>query len=511
MFIIGEGVLNGIIHLSNGGRFLGYFASNKVKLDLVQELQNFFFTDEQLENLGSRVPLTITNVFVDDDNIVYSTTMGQRAEERLAKHNTAGKNVFVNTGGAEDFIDVYVDKRGMVYAASLQGAIGIYSPEGEIIHIFGGFMSEEDVSGLFTDLASIAVDNDGKIWAADSTTSYIQSFTPTIYANLIYDALESFKLGQYEKAEVLWEEVLSKNQMLRLGHEGLGKVYLYTERYEMAMEHLKIANNKFFYSQAYWETRNIWLQKSLSLIIIGLIGLFILFKVLKALDKKYSFFLPVRNIKSKLMEIKVISDVMFIFTFIKHPINAFYDLKIKKRGSYLGSFIVTGIFFLVYLHSSYGRGFLFRPVEIEDVDFSALTLGFFAILVLFTITNYLVSSIQDGDGSLGEIFKVVAYSLGPILFGILAVTFMSYFLTYNEEFLIKFTEFFTPIWSGVLLVLGLQEIHNYTTRQSIKSILISLAFMIVIAIILLIIFIMGEQVYDFFEVIIREVIRNVFG
>lgn len=509
MYIIGEGVLNGIIHLSNSGQFLGYFASNKVTLDLVQELQEIFFTDEQLDNLGSRVPLTMTNVFVDQDNIVYSTTMGMQASHYLAKHNTEGKNIFTETRGASDFIDLFVDEDGIVYAASLEGTIGVYSTDGELIHIFGSFFGEEDISGLFTDLGSVAVDRDGKIWAADSSTSYIQSFRPTAYANLIYDALEAFKLGKYEEAEELWLDVLRQNQMLKLAHEGIGKVYLYTERYEEAMVHLKLANNKYFYSQAYWEVRNVWLQENLAGLLIGFVIFLVLFNFLKRMDRKYKIFEFYRAGVKNLRKIKWIDDLLFIFEFFKHPIDSYYDLKIGTRGSYLSASLLYLVFFAVYIHSSFGRGFLFRPVAIEDIDFLALTLGFFVIILLFVVTNYLITSIQDGDGTFGSIYKLTSYAMGPMILSTLAVTVLSYFISYNEEFLVDFIEFGAPIWSLIILILGLQEIHHYTTREAIKSIILSIAFMLIIAIILLIVVIMGEQVYDFFEVIVREVIRNV--
>lgn len=509
MFIIGEGVLNGVIHISSGGQFLGYFATNKVTLDLVQELQNFFFTEDQMDNLGSRVPLTMTNVYVDKENIVYSTTMGRKAEKVLAKHNTAGKNVFVHTQGASDLIDLYVDPEGIVYAASLTGEIYIYSADGEFIHSFGGFYGEEDISGLFTDLGSIAVDRDGKIWAADSATSYIQSFRPTEYAVTIYKALNAFKLGKYEEAENLWLNVLSQNQMLRLAHEGVGKVYLYTERYEEAMHHLKIANNKYYYSQAYWEVRNVWLQGNLAMIITGLILLAVLVQILKRLDKKYRIFDFYRRFKKQIRRIKIIDDLLFIFDFIKHPINSFYDLKIGAKGSYLSASIIYFVFFAVYLHSSFGRGFLYTPVAIEDIDFTAMILGFVIIIGLFIVTNYLVSSIQDGDGRIGDIYKMVAYATGPMIASIVSVTFLSYILTYNEEFLIEFIEVAAPVWAFVLIILGLQEIHQYLTRDAVKSVILSIAFMLIVAIVILIIVIMGEQLYDFFEVIVREVIRNV--
>lgn len=509
MFIIGEGVLNGVIHISSGGQFLGYFASNKVTLDLVQELQNFFFTDEQMDNLASRVPLTMTNVYVDQDNIVYSTTMGSEATEMLAKHNTAGKNVFGETFSGDNFIDLYVDEDGIIYCASLDGFIAIYSPDGEFIHSFGGFYGEEDISGLFTDLGSVAVDNNGKIWAADSSTSYIQSFVPTEYADTIYDALNAFKTGRYGEAEDLWQTVLSKNQMLRLGHEGIGKVYLYTERYEEAMKHLEIADNKYFYSQAYWEVRNVWLQARLAAIITGFVIFLIVVQILKWVDRKTGLFDFYRNFKKNVRKNRLMDDLLFMFDFIKHPLDSFYDLKIDKKGSYLSATIWYLVFFGAYIHSSFGRDFLFTPIPIEDIDFMALIIGFNVILFLFVLTNYLVSSIQDGDGTLGQIYKLTIYSTGPMIFMIISVTIGSYFLSYNEEFLIKLVEFVGPAWSLILLVLGLQEIHHYTTREAIKSIIISLAFMVIIAIMILIVMIMGEQLFDFFEVLIREVIRNV--
>lgn len=509
MFVIGEGVLNGVIHISNGGQFLGYFASNKVTLDFAEEIQNFFFTEEQLENLASKVPLTMTNVFVDEENVVYSTTMGTEAEKVVAKHNTAGRNVFGKVVGSEDLIDLYVDASGIIYTASLSGVIYVYSPDGEFIHSFGGFYGEEDISGLFTELGSIAVDRDGKIWAADSSTSYIQSFVPTEYATQIYNALEAFKLGKYNEAEALWLDVLSQNQMLKLAHEGIGKVYLYTERYEEAMKHLEIADDKFFYSQAYWEVRNSWLQVNLAAILIGLFILLVLVQVLKRLDRKYDIFNFYRRLKKRIRQVKIIDDLLFIFEFFKHPLDSFYDLKIGARGSYLSATILYVMFFVVYLHSNFGRDFLFTPVPIEDLDLNALVIGFIVIASLFVITNYLISSIQDGDGTFGQIYKLTIYAMGPMIVSILVITGLSYFLSYNEEFFISLIEFVALIWALILLVLGLQEIHSYSTREAIKSIIFSIAFMMIIAIMVLIVVIMGEQLYDFFEAIVREVIRNV--
>ncbi|MBN2795608.1 MAG: YIP1 family protein [Clostridia bacterium] len=510
LYLIGEGVLNGIIQLSNSGKFLGYFASNKVELNFVEKLQNMFFTEAQMENLQSRVPITMTNTFVDHENIVYSTTIGFNATDRLAKHNTAGNNIFNGYQFApDDLIDVYVDDNGVIYAASLYGLVWVYSNDGMFVHAFGGNHQTEDIAGLFSNLNAIAVDHTGRIWAADSQNSYIQSFVPTSYATEIYEAIDAFKNGHYSEAETLWLNILKKNQMLRLAHEGLGKIYLYTERYEDAMKHLEIARSKYYFSQAYWEVRNKWLQSHLTVIIVGLILLMAILQIHKFMDKKKKLKKWFKHQFLKLQGIKWLDDLLFLFTFLRHPIDAYYDLKIKKRGSLLGAVMIYIGFFFIYIHSYFGRDFLFSVGPIEEIDFNAVILSYFSLSLLFVFTNYLVTSIKDGDGSLKEIFMLVSYASAPLIIGVLSITGLSYILTYNEAFFIDFIQLGTTIWFAVIVVIGLIEVHQYTTKTALQSIVMSVLMMLVIAIVVLIVILMGEQVYDFFEVIVREVIRNV--
>ena len=62
-----------------------------------------------------------------------------------------------------------------------------------------------------------------------------------------------------------------------LAHNNIGKNLLFEQRYEEAMYHTEIAGNRYYYSQSYWEIRNIWLQKSLAWIIISLVLLYVVY------------------------------------------------------------------------------------------------------------------------------------------------------------------------------------------------------------------------------------------
>ncbi|HAM62685.1 MAG: hypothetical protein A2Y20_05415 [Firmicutes bacterium GWF2_51_9] len=510
LYILSEGVYNGIIQLSNSGEFLGYFTSNKVSLNLVQMLQDIFYTEEQKALLLGRVPTTFTNVYLDPKGIVYTTTMGTNLHG-VKKHNTAGQDMFSEqyTWGPDDLVDITVDDKGIIYAASKSGMIFIYTNDGQFIFMFGSAYGQYDIAGLFSSMTSINVDSQGRIWATDGEQSFIQSFKPTEYSSRVYSAIDLFNQGKYEEATMLWEDVLRLNQMSVLAHNGIGMNYLYRQEYESAMVHFEIAGNRYYYSQAFWEVRNEWLQANLGTIFSLIIGYSLLMFITKKWRKKHDILKPVRDTIHRLKSVRIIDDVLFVFAFMRHPIDSFYDLKRKRRGSLLGAFLIYAIFFAVFLWYMLGKGFIYQFIAIEDIDMNSVIIGFFSIFFLGILCNYLVSSINDGEGSFVQLVKMVAYSLGPVLVIYVLIIGLSYILTYNELFLLQTAQQAAFVWTGVNLYLGIQETHNYTVRESVKSILMTIVFMLVIAVVLLIVIIMTEQVYMFFEAIIKEVIRNV--
>jgi len=509
LYIQSEGVYNGIIQMSSSGEFLGYFTSNKVKLNIVQMLQDIFYTDEQKATLTNRVPTTFSNVYLDSDGIVYSTTMGSNLHG-LKKHNTAGQDMLASgfIWGATDFSDITVDKDGIIYATSKTGQIFIYTNDGQFIFFFGSGYGDADIAGLFSSLVSIVVDSQGRIWALDADKSFIQSFQPTEYSQSIYSATKLFSEGRYDEATVIWNDVLRLNQMSVVAHNGIGMNLLYQEDYEQAMLHFKVAGNRYSFSQAYWEVRNIWLQSQLTLILASLIALYALVRLTRSFRKKNKTLIKIRSAIHKFLNLRFVSDCLLFITVIRHPIDTFYDIKAKKVGSLLSAVIVYLSVFLIFLWYTLGKGFIYQFVQIEDIDLNAVIIGFFSLTMLFVLCNYLVSSINDGEGGFFDLFKMMAYSFGPMMIGYVLIIGLSYVLTNNEAFFLQVIEQGAMIWTGVNLFLGIQEIHNYETKSAFKSLIMTVMFMLLIAIILLIVILMTEQVYMFFEAVFKEAWRN---
>ena len=511
MYIVGEGVYNGIIQLAHTGEFLGYFTVNQTNLTMMQAFQNAVFTRAQLKNLVDRVPTTFSNIFLDNSGIIYTTTMGSNMNG-LKKHNTAGGNMFKDTVyGYDSMTDVFVDNQGIIYTSMTSGYINIYSSSGEMIFEFGSNVFDLDVSGLYSSLPTIAVDKNGNIWTADGDKGYLQSFKPTDYSLMVYNAMGLYEKGLYEEALEKWTEVLKLNQMSVLAHNGVGKAYLHAQRYEEAMIHFEVAGNREYYSEAFWEVRNTWIQRYLQYIAIVFVFMYVISFLIKKFDKEKKIRRVRRAFIKKLFDIPILGDILYVFKIPSHPIDGFYNIRVNKNGSVAGASILYILFFIVYMAYQTSKGFIYQYVAVEDMDMNAIVIGFFVILILFVICNYLVSSIKDGDGSFKQVFMIPAYGVMPIMIAMSGVTIMSHFLTYNEAFLLPIIIYIGLIWSIISIFLGFQTVHDYTTKETVFSMIITVIFMIIVAVMALIIIIMWEKLWQFLLTLVKEMMRNVLS
>ena len=513
LYIVSEGVYNGIIQLAGTGEFLGYFTSNKAVLTPQQMFLKMIYTKEQQANSAilNTQPSTFSNVYVDMNGTAYSVCMGD-GDDLVKKHSTDGTNMFNNPITATKALtDVTVDANGIIYTCDKNGFITAYTMSGELIFQLGAQVLDLDVSGLFTSLTTIAVDNSGNIWTADGEKGYIQSFTPTEYATTIYRALSEYEDGDYDAALEDWSYVLRLNQMSVLAHNGVAKAYLNDESYQKAMDDFEIAGNREGYSSAFWEVRNKAIQKYLGDFLVVVIVIIIAVIAVKLIDRKKVLRKKKKELGAKLKDVPVIGEIGYAFKCAKHPIDRYYDIRVGKNGSPIAATIIYVVFFGVYMLYQTGKGFIYQYTDVEDMDMGAVVVGFFAILILFIVCNYLVTSITDGDGTLKQVYMIPAYGLMPAMFSMLITIAMSYVLTYNESFILTVIMVIGVGWSIAAIFEGLSTVHDYDFKGTVVSLIITAVFMLIAAVVVLIVIIMWEQLYDFLTTVGKEVIRNVTG
>jgi sugar lactone lactonase YvrE len=517
MYIVGEGVFGGIIQLSAEGEFLGFFASNRTRITLLERIQEFFFTDRQMEARAARLPNTFSSVAADARGVIYSVSMGgfdMLQGGTLQRHDMAGRNTlrFTNIWTTPDLIDIAVDARGNIFVARANGYILVITNNGDYIHGFGAaHLTGRDIVGQFASLQSVAVSSRGYVWALDSERNFLQSFEPTEYARMIYAALDLFNSGLYPESAEVWEQVLRHNQMSVLAHTGMGRAQLYQQDFEGARASFFLAGNRQYYSTAFWEVRNTWLLTYLAPILVAVAAYFIAMFAVRQLDRKRVIARKTAAIKYGVMNAPYIRHVFFAFSVARHPLNAYYDLKRGDRGSLGGAAFHFLLFFAAYMAYTVSRGFLMQTTEVVDMDFMVIVGGFLGLYVLFVICNYLVTSIQDGEGNIIDIFKLVSYGVFPFTITLFAVTALSHVVTYNEVFLLDLTLMAGVAYTVSVLWVGFQEIHDYSFGATLKSLIITAAFMMIAIVVLFNLLILFDEVVAFFESIGREVYANVTG
>lgn len=526
IFVVGEGSYDGLMQFSPDGEFQGYFAANKRSLTVLEKIQELFYTREQKAQLLTRKPSAIQNIDISSRDLIYSVTQSDevkytwvesisKTSNALKMHNMAGTNILSTSKFMDDewnFVDVVSGPYNNVYALTYTGLIYEYDSSGNLIFSFGGRAVSNDRYGLFTYASAIDLDENSFIYVLDKERALIQVFVPTDFAVATHKAIYDLENGNYEDAEENWKNVLQLNGMSRIAHVGYGKSLMRQQLYSEALGHFKIAGDVENYSECFWEIRKNATNNAMPFIIslLFIVLFLVLFRqfFLKKRKKKVYSSYGIIPVETKGFS-KFTTDIVYSFTILKHPIDANYYLKKGTRGSVISSTVLLLFAFVIYMADLLCRGFIFNVNNNSELTPLMLTLLFFIVIFLFVIGNYMVATINDGEGSLKNIYIMFCHSLMPYILISPAVIILTYCLTLNEAFIINVLWTIGIVWAGALIFVGVIHVHNYSFRQTIKNILLTLFFMILALVVVAMLYLVWNKVDEFIGEIVSEVTYRV--
>lgn len=509
LYIISEGSTNGIIQLSPEGSFLGYYGVNSTEVSFKSVLQKLLTTDKQKARMFMKTPPAPDNIALDEQGLIYSVTEGTK-NEVIKKLNVAGKNMLSSDiSDVSNFQDITVDHDGNIFTVNSNGQIYEFDSFGNLLFIFGGEDDGSNRLGLFKQPTGITTDQNGRLYVTDKERGMVQVFESTAFSKQVHKGIALYKEGLYVKSEKYWQSVLKLNSSFGLAHTAMGAAYYKQQEYENALDEYRLAEDVYGFSDAFWEVRHAWMQEHLASVFLIIIGFLVIYYTLRYLDRKKRILEVPRKKWRQWTKKKLLADLLFLFQFFKHPIDSFYYLKRKQYASVLSASILYIILFIEYLLAKFQTGFIFSSVGIDEANLLTEGLKVFVPLLLFVIINYLVSTINDGEGRFKDIYIGTVYSLAPYIVFILPITILSNALTLNESFLYIFSIRIVYAWCLLILVIMIKEIHNYTLSETIRNILVTLFGMIIMVLVVFILFVLVDQVYDFVYSILREVILRV--
>lgn len=190
---------------------------------------------------------------------------------------------------------------------------------------------------------------------------------------------------------------------------------------------------------------------------------------------------------------------------IRHPVEGFQEMRYKGEGSTgIATLFVFLLFFALFAKERL-FGFAFRVhVNPEDLNLPLLLAVSVGGCLLFTAINWGICTLFDGSGRLRDVWVVVGYSLAPYILCVLLAAVLSHFLTAEEAIFMQALEAFGVLYSGFLLIKGVESYHEYSFRGAIVSIACTLAGIFLTILLGILLFSITQQFVAFLVTIYQE-------
>lgn len=507
IYTICESNRNGVVEISptEGGTFLGYFGTNFAKVSLQQIIYRAILTDAQRAKMVSNMPSTPDNLAIDSKGLIYTVTRGDK-ERTLKRLNIAGINLLGNMDYADIPAAVAAGNHDNVFVVDQSGYIYEYNNDGEMLFVFGGLDDGTQRVGLSKHVTAISVDKEDRIYILDSDKSQIQVYEPTEFTNLLHEALSLYAKGRYTESKEPLTEVLKMNSMFDYANQAMGRAYFQEENYDEALRYAKLAKDWYGYSDAYWEVRNVWLKKNLVPAVLIIIALIIIYKVLMSIDRKHGIFEKPRAGWNRFREKKLISNIAYSKYFMRHPIDGSYGIAREGRASWAAPTFLLVVFMAEFVINKYLCGFLQKTIREGRYEIPSDIGTILLVIFVLTACNYLICTINEGEGTVKKIYTYFCYCLLPYIFLTPVNFFLSHVLTQNEQFLITMVNLVIYCWVIVLGILGIKEVNNYTAGETVKIILLTAFCILIMVLLAFIIYVLWSQVFQFISAIYGEVV-----
>lgn len=293
LYVISRGVYEGIMFMSDEGKFNSFIGVNYVTVSFWDTFWNKLKTDEQLAKQNTIVNTIFTSLAIDDEGFLYATSraINNTNDNAMIKRiNPSGKDVltrngysvpkgdlvYVRTGsnsqiiGPSRFTAIAINDYGVYTVADEKsGRLFTYDDEGNLLYISGGSGNELDNLNN-----PVAIQYQGeRILALDKANKAILRFEPSDIAVSINRAVKYYYDGNLTASSEEWKNVVAKNPNYEFAYVGIGKSLLDEGRYQEAMSYFQTGYNVDYYSQAYKLYRDQLVAKYFEIVMYSIIGI----------------------------------------------------------------------------------------------------------------------------------------------------------------------------------------------------------------------------------------------
>lgn len=216
----------------------------------------------------------------------------------------------------------------------------------------------------------------------------------------------------------------------------------------------------------------------------------------------------IKNLRSSKISFSNIDNqkVITLFSVLLHPFSKFSDIKYEKKGSIFLANAVLLMLFLTNILKYFYTGYIFNLQRVESFNILLELLYSVILICLFSISNWAVCTLMDGEGKLSQIWIVSCYSTIPIIIANIINVIISNLLTLKETLFIDFVGSGAMLWTLFLILIGLLIIHQYTLLKTIVSVILTVIGIMAIIFLSILFVSIFQQLISFINTVSVEVI-----
>lgn len=516
IYVLSEGSFYGAILYSPDGKFLGFFGANTVPTTVTEALKQIWnkitMTAARRARIERKIPFQFTDLYVDGMDFVYTTTgrTGLSIENGQVKRlSPGGINILESdavTFGLRKLMPLREDLRypnieGLAVSEdnhifiydNSTGYISIFDNDCKMLNTFaGGSAGAGDQDGTFKMISAIDVNSSKDIIVLDDTKKCITVFKINEHGKLLMEAGNLTRDGDYEAALPLWEKVLKNDRNCQVAYSGIARAYYANGDYEKAIEYAKVGFDYDTYSLSYEFVRRNFIEKNIYLI-AGILFVVIAALIAFIIVKRKKNLVIIKNYELKLLSRSVL-----------HPSEVFSEVKQKKRGSVLIGCILIVLYYITATIKETESGFLFKSPSNTGFNSFLILLQTLGIVLLWTICNWAVCTLQEGKGKMREIFVVTSYSIVPLIISNIVYTIASNVILSSEAAFLNIFVTVMQLLTAFMLIVGTIIIHDYSFGKFIGTAIMSILGILIVIFLGIVVVILVQQLFMFIGTVYRE-------
>ena len=518
-YMISSGCFYGALRFDSDFNFLGFYGANITASSITDIFTNIkdliLNNNDKISGQAKKIPYQFVDLSVDKEDFIFTVT-DSGSTGQLRRLNPGGSNiykvyedgkyvssdsVFFGVRGfiRRTFIDeksslisVTVDDNDFVYVADQKfGRILVYNSDGFMLCGFGGGIDKGQQKGTFRQISSVHIDGDC-LYAVDSLNSVIYIFKLTDFGKMIKTATGLTKEGKYEESLPIWQDILAQDANCLAAYNGIAKALITKGEYSKALKMAKMGKNTELYGEAFAKVRSSYINKHFYGMIIAFIVIALVIGAVLIIKRK------------KRIVVFGNRDVLASIGACIHPFSYFRNLKDNKCTKIIMAAVFTFLLFFTTLLCDFFCGYMYGYVDAGSYNLFYTLLGTSGIVVLYTVANWGVCSIQGGKGRMYEVFIAVSYSIVPLIVYRLFYLLITNLLVPKEAFFLGIFEALAWIFAGFSLIVANMEIHEYDFFKVLKTTVIILLGMGLVIFLLFMIIILIEQLITFIKTIYNE-------